>query len=270
MEATSMKRRQILILVILIAMGIALYFFQSDDTSFDPQTIRISDAVAVAVEGEAGSVSVQMQIENTGAPIVVISASSPEANSAKIMGLENSNSVTLPGNDSVSLASDGAHLMLNGVSGQLEDGRLIPLTLTVAGDGVLATKARLSKPMKMAGHQMGAMVMDGDTVLGDNPAPDLAVDVVANEANRGWMVSVEVSNFRFAKDLVDGDHVPGTGHGHVYVNGTKLGRLYSNQFEIGPLPKGKHLVRVTLNTNDHQTYRVDGKPITATVEIVEE
>ena len=64
---------------------------------------------------------------------------------------------------------------------------------------------------------------------------------------------------------MDGDHVAGTGHGHIYLNGLKLGRLYSSSAEIGPLPSGVHVVRVTLNTNNHKAYVVDGKPVTATV-----
>ena len=58
-------------------------------------------------------------------------------------------------------------------------------------------------------------------------------------------------------------HVPGTGHAHLYLNGLKLGRLYVPSARIGALPPGDHMVRVTLNANDHRAYVVDGDPVTA-------
>ena len=34
-----------------------------------------------------------------------------------------------------------------------------------------------------------------------------------------WAVSVKSEDFEFTPNLVDGPHVPGTGHGHIYLNG---------------------------------------------------
>ncbi|MEC8197159.1 MAG: hypothetical protein VX228_12815, partial [Pseudomonadota bacterium] len=70
-------------------------------------------------------------------------------------------------------------------------------------------------------------------------------------------------DFEFTPDLVDGPHVPGTGHGHIYINGLKLGRLYSPTTTIGNLPPGQHEIRVTLSTNDHRAYVVNDIPVTA-------
>ena len=99
------------------------------------------------------------------------------------------------------------------------------------------------------------------------PRPQLSLSHNQNPATGGWTIDLNVNNFRFAKDLVDGAHVPGTGHGHLYLNGLKLGRVYGTSVELGPVPKGNHVARVTLNTNDHLAYVVDDRPVSATVMI---
>jgi hypothetical protein len=63
-------------------------------------------------------------------------------------------------------------------------------------------------------------------------------------------------------------HVPGMGHGHIYVGGMKLDRLFKSEYLIGQLPPGRHEVRVTLNTNDHRAYVVDDVPVSASTFIM--
>ena len=106
------------------------------------------------------------------------------------------------------------------------------------------------------------MVPDGE------PVPELKLKVYEAADGTGWAVELAPRNFRFAADLVDGEHVAGTGHGHLYLNGLKLGRLFSKSVRIGVLPAGKHLVRVTLNTNNHKAYMANGKVVSATAPIV--
>jgi len=98
----------------------------------------------------------------------------------------------------------------------------------------------------------------------NEPQPALVMKVSEDSDAGGWKVNVDTTNFKFSKELADGEHVAGTGHGHIYINGVKLGRLFENVTTIGALPKGRHIVRVTLNTNNHQTYMVAGKRVTAT------
>jgi len=62
--------------------------------------------------------------------------------------------------------------------------------------------------------------------------------------------------------------VPGIGHGHIYAGSVKLGRVFDNSYQIGALPKGEHTIRVSLNTNNHRAYAVDGQPLEATATIV--
>ena len=86
-------------------------------------------------------------------------------------------------------------------------------------------------------------------------------------ADDGWRVDAETTAFRFAEDLMNGPHEPGTGHGHLYVGDMKIGRMLGPTAFIGALPAGTHEVRVTLNSNDHRPLVVDGAPLTATATI---
>lgn len=82
---------------------------------------------------------------------------------------------------------------------------------------------------------------------------------------RSRNLHIGVSNFTFDPEAVNGPHVPGHGHAHVYVNGIKQARAYGPWVQLYALPKGEHDVRVTLNANDHRQFAVSGKPVEATV-----
>ncbi len=74
-------------------------------------------------------------------------------------------------------------------------------------------------------------------------------------------------NFRFSPENASTADVPGEGHAHVYVNGTKLARLYGNWMHIGDLPKGEVEVSVSLNANSHSPLMVDDEPVSAMVTV---
>ncbi len=166
-----------------------------------------------------------------------------------------------------SLALDAAHVRL---SGDFEDGTLVPLTLTFARAGDVNLKARLSDPQAAgAAGEVGLFGLGDICRVGEGePAPEISLSVQAE--GDGWSVTIHARDFEFSEEMVGLYHVPGMGHGHLYVGGMKLGRLYAPTAQIGALPKGKHEVRVTLNTNDHRAYVVGDHPVTATAVIVVE
>ena len=92
------------------------------------------------------------------------------------------------------------------------------------------------------------------------PVPAVALTVTPTNAG-GYFVQLEVENFDFAPEAVDGPHVEGQGHAHLYVNGEKITRLYSTEYYLESLPAGEVAVRVTLNANDHATYAHNGEMI---------
>jgi hypothetical protein len=90
------------------------------------------------------------------------------------------------------------------------------------------------------------------------PAVDLQV---RSDPKTGWNLQVETSDFAWAPQNASTEPVMGEGHAHLYVDGTKLGRLYGEWYYLGGLPEGDHEVRVTLNANDHSDYTWDGQVI---------
>jgi len=215
-------------------------------------------------------VGVTMTIRNSGPPDRLLSVDVPDSKMA-LLKSENTAPIPIPANSNVSLASDGAHVMIGGLEGALDAGRLIPIVLTFENAGAVNAKARFLEPMKM---DMGGE-MDHSTMMAmeyavppGELAPTLSLSAVPNE-DGGITVTVDTANFTFSREKADGPHEPGSGHGHLYVGGAKIGRLYGPTATVPALPVGQHIVRVTLNTNDHRTYVVDGKPVTATVTVGE-
>jgi hypothetical protein len=95
------------------------------------------------------------------------------------------------------------------------------------------------------------------------PVPSVEVAAAPDLKNKGWNLRIETDNFRFAPEHASGEHVPGEGHGHLYVDGEKVTRLYGEWHFLGTLSPGRHTIRVTLNSNDHNDYVSNGEVIAA-------
>ena len=83
----------------------------------------------------------------------------------------------------------------------------------------------------------------------------------------GANLMVTPRGFTFAPEKVNAPNVAGEGHPHLYVNGVRLGRIYSPYLHLGTLAPGMNEVRVTLNTNMHQEYAHGGETIEAATTI---
>lgn len=226
-----------------------------------PSPLLIESAHAVA---KGPNLAVYLSIRNTGAPDRLLGVSSSQAQSAELIFADGGeDGAPIPALHRVSLSPDGGYILLSGVDGDLAAGRLIPVSLSFEHAGDLTFKARIEdgKSMQLHGGE-GAICR----VERGEPSP--ALTLRAEPSAVGWNLSIDTQDFIFARELVDGSHVPGTGHAHLYAGGLKLGRLYEPRAQIPALPPGRHIVRVTLNSNDHRTYVVDDKPVTATIEVV--
>ncbi len=92
----------------------------------------------------------------------------------------------------------------------------------------------------------------------------MSVQVSAEpDAASGANVFITVDGFKFTPENVNEDHVDGEGHAHIYVDGKKVGRLYGSSVHLGDLSEGEHEIRVTLNSNTHADYTVDGQVVEA-------
>ena len=97
-------------------------------------------------------------------------------------------------------------------------------------------------------------------------APELSISVTADPMS-GHNLHVMVDNFTFSPQNASRAHVTGEGHAHVYANGIKLGRLYGPWFHLEGLPKGEVDIKVTLTSNSHQPYAVNGVLVEATQKV---
>lgn len=102
------------------------------------------------------------------------------------------------------------------------------------------------------------------------PIPTVSLTATKDEIG-GFNIHIETSNFTWAPENASEAHVPGEGHAHIYVDGVKVGRVYSNWYHLATanldLAAGIHTVEVNLNGNDHGAYTVNGEEVRASAEI---
>lgn len=85
--------------------------------------------------------------------------------------------------------------------------------------------------------------------------------VVHKDTKKGWNLETKVTNFQFAPENVNKAHKFGEGHGHLYINGTKITRLYGSWYYLAHLPPGKNTITVSLNANNHSPLAHNKKSI---------
>lgn len=227
--------------------------------------ITLTEARAVPVKGEPGAVRIYLQISNSGAPDRLIAAHSSKGE-ALLYSPEATRGPAIPLGRRASLAADGAHVKLSGLDTP-EDGQLIALSLEFENAGRTNVQARVDDPEAIGDAGRFGLFGVGDICIVEDgePAPEITLEAVAEDD--AVMLRVIANEFTFSQDMMGSDHVPGMGHGHLYLDGLKLERLFEPEARIEGLPKGEHILRVTLNTNDHRAYVVDDEPVTASISV---
>jgi hypothetical protein len=118
-----------------------------------------------------------------------------------------------------------------------------------------------------AEHSKHGGMMHGTIELsGTEDIPTVELEVY-KDPKKGWNIHLVIMNFRFAPEHASTAHVPGEGHAHLYVDGTKITRLYGEWYYLEHLPPGTHEIEVTLNSNSHDDLVVNGITI-SDIEIV--
>ncbi|MGD1943277.1 MAG: hypothetical protein ACFB0G_18435 [Leptolyngbyaceae cyanobacterium] len=97
--------------------------------------------------------------------------------------------------------------------------------------------------------------------------PEGVIDLFAVPV-AGWNLEVAIANWSFAPEQVNVNNLTTEGHAHLYLNGEKLTRLYSEWYYIPELPPGEHVLTVGLNTNTHEALMHDGELIEASVKVI--
>lgn len=108
-----------------------------------------------------------------------------------------------------------------------------------------------------------------ETVMISEGQPVPSVDLVVHEDSlRGWNLEIKLNNFELTPEMVNQENQPNQGHAHLYINGEKITRIYSNWYYLPTLPSGTNEIKVSLNTNSHEMLMYQGQLIEA-VEVIE-
>lgn len=98
--------------------------------------------------------------------------------------------------------------------------------------------------------------------------PTFTAIEVTKESPTSYNLHVEIENWTFTPELAGQEPINNQGHAHVFVDGRKVGRMYSDWFHLDDLKPGEHRIVVTLNANDHSDFVVKGKVIGAETSII--
>lgn len=95
-------------------------------------------------------------------------------------------------------------------------------------------------------------------------APTVELDVFPLP-DGGFNLHARTSNFTFTPQNIDRAPVLGEGHAHLYVDGVKIARLYSDWHHLPTLPPDAQVLTVSLYANNHQGFALDGEKIASSV-----
>lgn len=95
------------------------------------------------------------------------------------------------------------------------------------------------------------------------PIPQVELTTYPDEV-KGWNLEIKLTNFVLTPENVNQANELNEGHAHLFVNGEKITRIYSNWYYLQKLPQGKNSVKVVLNTNDHGELSYQGQAIADT------
>jgi len=145
------------------------------------------------------------------------------------------------------------------------------LTLLVVGLAAGVAVGTTLEPGLLGGHDHGDMqvgdapyeVMSDDRKIAwpaDLPKPTVDVDLQKDPAS-GYNLILTTTNFRMTPEDVNEAVEPGTGHGHLFVNGVNQGRLYANMRHMTNLEPGEVTIHIAMGANDHRIWIVDGEAL---------
>ena len=154
---------------------------------------------------------------------------------------------------------------------------IIGLLVGLGGGYFFATGAPIEDGDDRHAMEDGSMHMEEDDshggshshaereVAADTATPSVSIEAV-EDTKDGYNIRILTENFVFAPENVNGEPTQGEGHAHVFVNGTKISRVYGEWFHLtgDKLKEGENMISVTLNANDHSEWILsDGTHVSA-------
>lgn len=136
-------------------------------------------------------------------------------------------------------------------------GLLIVAAFALLASVPLWMPAMNSKPDLLASAQIAA-------VPAGFPVPAVDLHVMPADGG-GWLVEIEPTNFIVRTECSTEQRDILEGHAHLYINGQKIGTMFSHWHYVTAMPPGLNVVTVTLNTAQHRALTMDGRVIGASM-----
>jgi len=100
--------------------------------------------------------------------------------------------------------------------------------------------------------------------VSETVAPNATLEL-QKDPTGGFNVHVVTNNFVWRPEQASKKHVSGEGHAHVYLDGRKIMRIYSEWFHLNTFQfstrAGEQLLSIEFVGNDHAPYTYQGNPI---------
>jgi len=254
-------RVSLVLAVIVLGIGALLV-----SPTLKPQPIALADAVIEMDPDDPNLARVYLTVVNSGPPDFLMTAGSPIAGRTEVTEVVSAAGLPMPGGSAL-LASDGAHIRLMSLDGPLQEGQLVPVTLNFETTGPVTIRAKVGAMTPVADHQMEDTA---DHTMGTGPveiAPSSAPVITLTMSDETTAL-LAVDGITLSEAAMGKSHETGSGHGHLYLDGVKIGRVFGGPISLPKLAPGSREIRVTLFTNDHRPYLSGDMPVGATLKII--
>tara|TARA_B100001113_G_scaffold255714_1_gene210990 strand:- start:705 stop:1100 length:396 start_codon:yes stop_codon:yes gene_type:complete len=111
----------------------------------------------------------------------------------------------------------------------------------------------------------------GHKIEANKPYPSVNLEIYEDNMD-GYNLFIKLENFILTPMDVGKKNKSNSGHIHLYVNDIKIGRVYSNWFHIPGryFNLKENIIRITLNSNLHESFAINGNPIESEIKVKKE
>ena len=111
----------------------------------------------------------------------------------------------------------------------------------------------------------------GHKIEANKPYPSVNLEIYEDNMD-GYNLFIKLENFILTPMDVGKKNKLNSGHIHLYVKDIKIGRVYSNWFHIPGryFNLKENIIRITLNSNLHDSFAINGNPIESEIKVKKE
>ena len=111
----------------------------------------------------------------------------------------------------------------------------------------------------------------GHKIEANKPYPSVNLEIYEDNMD-GYNLFIKLENFILTPMDVGKKNKSNSGHIHLYVNDIKIGRVYSNWFHIPGryFNLKENIIRITLNSNLHDSFAINGNLIESKIKVKKE